>query len=367
MVSESAYRSAPSSIGPYTVLTRLDADIPGIPLPETRFIARSPDGARTVLLCVPLQSADPGRFRVEAEASRYLLGQWVSPATDVSAPGEPAWHARPYLPVMPLPTALAVHGGPLPEHTVRAIGACLAETLSIAHGQGLVHAGISPASVLLACDGPRLGCFGAVRVAAPDGEQRSGLPGLESGSLPPEQATGGRPQPLGDYFALAATLAYAATGHTVPERHELPASLREIVTRCLARDPADRPRAAELIRAFTESAGESAGSHSGPVAAVDSDPGNDAGVTPAPGWLPGRLTAAIARQSAEILAAEIQATMAAPPVPTAAAPQWQAAPYGQAGGPVPGPPSGAPPWTPPAPPLPPTPPSAQPVGPYGPE
>ncbi|WP_314172346.1 serine/threonine protein kinase [Streptomyces sp. DSM 40971] len=321
MGSEAAYQSVPSCIGPYTVIARLDADVPGVPLPEQRFIARSQDGARTVLVCVPLPGADPGRFLAEAEGSRYLLGQWVSPATEVSAPGELPWHARPFLPALPLPTALALYGGPLPEHTVRAIGACLAETLAIAHGQGSSHAGISPGAVLLAHDGPRLGCFGAVRAAAPDGEPRSGLPGLESGSLPPEQASGGRPQPLGDIYALGATLAYAATGHTVPERQELPASVRGIVTGCLARDPAARPRAGELIRAFTEPAGPSAASRTAPVAEVDSTPGNGAGVTPAPGWLPARLTAAVARQSAEVLAAEIAATQTAPPVPTSTPPQ----------------------------------------------
>lgn len=317
MGSEAAYQSVPSSVGPYAVIARLDTELPGVPLPEERFIARSRDGARTVLLSVPIPHTDPERFVVEAEASRYLLGPWVSPATDVSAPGEPAWHARAYLPVLPLPTALAVYGGPLPEHTVRALGACLAESLAIVHGQGLAHAGISPGAVLLAFDGPRLGCFGAVRAAAPDGESRSGRPGLESGSLPPEQVAGGRPKPAGDLYALGATLAYAATGHTVPERHELPASLRDIVTGCLARDPAVRPRAGELIGALTEFDGPPAAAPTAHVAAVDSAPGSGTGVTPAPGWLPGRLTAAVARQSADILAAEISAT-AIPATETAA-------------------------------------------------
>lgn len=340
MVSEAAYQSVPSSVGPYTVIGRLDVELPGVALPEQRFTARSGDGARTVLVSVPVPGADPERFRAEAEASRFLLGPWASPATHVSAPGEPAWHSRPYLPCLPLPTALAVLGGPLPEHTVRALGACLAETLAVAHGQGLAHAGVSPGAVLLAADGPRLGCFGAVRAAAPDGEPRSGRPGLESGSLPPEQASGGRPRPLGDIYALGAVLAHAATGHprTAPEWQELdelPSSLREVVTACLARDPAARPRPGELIGALTDPEGSPDGPRGAQVAAVDSTPGARAGVTPAPGWLPGRLTAAVARQSAEILAAEISATETAPPVPAAATREAEARP-------PPTPPSGHP-------------------------
>ncbi len=94
-------------------------------------------------------------------------------------------------------------------------------------------------------------------------------------------------------FALGAVLAYAATGHTVPERDELPPGLRPVVAACLARDPAERPTAAALAAAFAP-----------PVP----------GTSPlAPGWLPGRVVAALARQSAELLAAEL------PPLPGQAA------------------------------------------------
>ncbi|MEV7815920.1 serine/threonine protein kinase [Streptomyces flaveolus] len=273
--------------GPYTLITALDDPRTRIPVPERRYIARSADGRHTVLLSLPHQGSDPQRFLAEADASRYLLGPGSAPATALAAPGEPAWCTRPYLPVLPLPTALAVHGGPLPERTVRALGVALAETLAILHGQGLTFAGVSPAAVLLAADGPRLSCFGAVRAAAPDGMPRSGLPGLEPGSLPPEQAAGGRPRPLGDVYALGATLAYAATGHTTPERDELPTAFRTVISRCLTRDPGARPQLVELIAALSD------GNSSGTVALLG------------PGWLPGRVIAALAHQSAAVLTAEI--------------------------------------------------------------
>lgn len=288
-------------VGPYTLITALDDPRTRIPVPERRYIARSADGRHTVLLSLPHQGSDPQRFLAEADASRYLLGS--APATALAAPGEPAWCTRPYLPVLPLPTALAVHGGPLPERTVRALGVALAETLAILHGQGLTFAGVSPAAVLLAADGPRLSCFGAVRAAAPDGMPRSGLPGLEPGSLPPEQAAGGRPRPLGDVYALGATLAYAATGHTTPERDELPTAFRTVISRCLTRDPGARPQLVELIAALSD------GNSSGTVALLG------------PGWLPGRVIAALAHQSAAVLTAEIPVeavpTPITPPTPHA--------------------------------------------------
>ncbi|MFE0771753.1 serine/threonine protein kinase [Streptomyces sp. NPDC058861] len=291
-------RESARRIGPYRLITRLDP--PGSPAPCRRFVARGEDG-RTVLLSTPLPGADPARFAAEAGAGRHLTGPWIAPVTEVTGPfpgagviseAGPApalaWYATPYLPALPLPVALAVYGGPLPEGVVRGVGGALAETLAAVHAGGLAHAGVSPSAVLIAAGGPLLSCFGAVRAAGPDGEPRAGLPGIDPGALAPEQAAGGRPRPPGDVFALGAVLAYAATGHTVPERDELPPWLRPLVSACLARDPADRPTAAALAAALAPA----------PLA---------------PGWLPGRVVAALARQSAELLAAEL------PPLPGQAA------------------------------------------------
>ncbi|MFJ5034603.1 serine/threonine protein kinase [Streptomyces sp. NPDC088560] len=286
-------------IGPYTVVTRIDAGVTvHTPVSEHRFIARSADGDRTVLLSGPLAGVDPQRFMAEAEASRYLLGSWVLPAVELSVSGEQPWHARPYLPALPLPVALAVHGGPLPEPTVSALAVALAENLAVIHGQSLTHAGLCPSAVLIAADGPRLTCFGAVRAAAPDGVARQEAPGLDPGSLPPEQAAGGQPRPMGDVYALGATLAYAATGYSLPEREELPTGLRSLITRCLSRDPAHRPQLSEIVH-------ELVGDPQSDTPAGFAAP-TRADALLGPGWLPARLVAAIVHQSASVLAAEVQ-------------------------------------------------------------
>ncbi|MCD9902465.1 hypothetical protein LUR56_26305 [Streptomyces sp. MT29] len=112
-----------------------------------------------------------------------------------------------------------------------------------AHALGAAHAGLCPATVLITSDGPRTTGFGAVRVAGPGAAADSGL---EPASIAPEQLTGGLPRPLGDVYAHGTVLAYASTGHTVPERTELPLPLRTAVSGCLTRDPAARPDAARL-------------------------------------------------------------------------------------------------------------------------
>ena len=238
----------PRRIGPYDVVARFDADGGRVSVPERRFIARLPGGNRTDVISMPLPEADAGRFAAEAVAARQQLsGPWIAPVVEVGGTVEAPWYASPYLPALPLTAAVVAHQGPLPERTVRALGAVLAEALAAMHASGVTHGGLSPATVLLTTSGPLLTCFGAVRAAAPDGEQRSGLAGLASGSLPPEQVTGGRPRPLGDIYALGSVLAYAATGHLVPERRELPEGLRRTVALCLTRDAASRPQAIQLL------------------------------------------------------------------------------------------------------------------------
>ncbi|MET8505655.1 serine/threonine protein kinase [Streptomyces sp. NPDC004787] len=295
--------------GPYRLVTRLDpspspgsAGSPGSPgnppPPYRRFVARSADGEQTVLLTAPPPGADPGRFRAEAETAQRLAAPWTLPVTGTGSgsqggtgTGSPsgagdggAWYVTPYVPALPLPVALAVHGGPLPEVTVRVIGAALAETLTALHAQGVAHAGVTPAAVLLTADGPRLTCFGAARVAEP----------ADHAARPPERASGGVPRPPGDVYGLGAVLAYAATGHAVPEREELPPALRPVIASCLTREPADRPAAAALFGTLAPPT---------PHATVL----GSAAALLRPGWLPARVVAALAHQSATLLAAELAA------------------------------------------------------------
>ncbi|WSQ69211.1 serine/threonine protein kinase [Streptomyces sp. NBC_01216] len=265
-------------------------------VPERLFISRGADGDRTSLVRLPLAGADPARWTVEAEDARRLSIPGFLTVEEVGGPGDLRWCATPYVPALPLPAVLRAHGGPLPEPVVRALGTALAGTLAAAHAHGVTHAGLSPAAVLLTTEGPRLSCFGAVRAAAPDGEHRSGLPGLDSGSLAPEQASGGRPRPLGDVYALGAVLAQASTGHTVPESRELPPSLRAVISACLARDPARRPQAHEVLTHLAHGASTATPPPTHPPTALDT-------VAPIP--LPAAVIAALARQSARVLAAEL--------------------------------------------------------------
>ncbi|MER6447309.1 serine/threonine protein kinase [Streptomyces venezuelae] len=293
----------PSHIGPYVILARLDSEAAERTVPERRYLGRTADGERTVLVCVPRTGADPSRWAVEAEGARRLSVPRFLHVAEVGGTAGSPWYASPYTPALPLQAVLAAYGGPLPEDTVRRLGAALAQALAALHAQGVTHAGLSPAAVLVTPGGPVLTCFGAVRAAAPDGTRRSGLPGLDPGCLAAEQASGGRPLPPGDVFALGAVLAYAATGHTVPEQSELPPGLRTLIGSCLSSDPAFRPRSVREVLGELVAPGagptpsgdlpEAPYAHTGTVL--------DHGTVP----LPGRVVAALAAQSAALLALEL--------------------------------------------------------------
>lgn len=289
----------PSHVGPYVILARLDSESAERTVPERRYLGRTADGRRTVLVCVPRVGADPSRWAIEAEGARRLSVPHLLRIEEVGGTAGFPWYASPYTPVLPLPAVLAAYGGPLPEDTVRRLGAALAEGLTAAHAQGVTHAGLSPAAVLVTSGGPLLACFGAVRAAAPDGTRRTGLPGFDPGCLAVEQASGGRPEPLGDVFALGAVLAYASTGHTVPEQSELPPGLRTLVGSCLSSDPAVRPRSAQDVLGELVSRGAVPAAAEVPYARAGTV--LDHGAVP----LPGRVVAALAAQSAALLAAEL--------------------------------------------------------------
>ncbi|MEU6881892.1 serine/threonine-protein kinase [Streptomyces sp. NPDC046712] len=378
----------PRTIGAYRLLGRLGSGGMG-----RVYLARN-EGGRTVAVKIvhphfALDEQFRARFRREVEAARLVGGQWTAPVLDADPDAAVPWVATGYVAGPTLARAVEAIG-PLPEHTVRTLGAGLAEALAGVHGLGLVHRDVKPSNVLATLEGPRLIDFGIAR--ATDGTASLTATGVSIGSpgyMAPEQILGHGATGASDVFSLGAVLVYAATGappfpgdtsaallykvvHEEPELGGVSGRLRELATACLAKDPADRPAPAAVAAALAP-AGAAAlvagGWLPGPLVEeisrtavrlleLDADTGATPGVGAAPAYLPGPATALDPSVSGPV---PFTASSVSPPGPGGAV---TGPPSGVFGPPVPltAPPSG--PTNPPSGPT--TPPSAAPAPSSGP-
>ncbi|MFF4353670.1 serine/threonine-protein kinase [Streptomyces sp. NPDC001530] len=287
----------PTVVGPYRLLGRLGSGGMG-----RVYLGRSA-GGRTVAVKIvhphfALDEEFRARFRREVEAARRVGGAWTAPVLDADPDASVPWVATGYAAGPSLAAAVADGGGPLPVHSVRVLGAGLAEALSAVHALGLVHRDVKPSNVLLTLDGPLLIDFGIAR--ATDGTASLTSTGVSVGSpgyMSPEQILGKGVAGAADVFSLGAVLAYAATGespfpgdssaallykvvHEEPQLGTMEGELRELVTACLAKDSGARPTPDEV--------------------AVRLAPQGAARLVTA-GWLPGALVEQVSRSAVQLL------------------------------------------------------------------
>ena len=252
----------PQLIGPYRLRGRLGTGGMG-----QVFLGRSAGGRPVAVKVIHAHLArDPEfreRFRREITVARSVSGMYTAPVIDADVDGPVPWLATAYVHGPSLADAISQHG-PLPAAAVLALATGLAEGLAAIHAAGVVHRDLKPANVLLAEDGPHLIDFGISRATEASALTRTGLVVGSPGFMSTEQAEGGEVGPPSDIFSLGAVLAFAATGqgpfgtgstpalvyrvvYSPPALDHLPAEVRPLIERCLAKDPAQRPAAAQLL------------------------------------------------------------------------------------------------------------------------
>ncbi|GII47881.1 hypothetical protein Psi02_43050 [Planotetraspora silvatica] len=160
-------------------------------------------------------------------------------------------------------------GGPLRGGELERLAVGTATALTAIHAAGIVHRDFKPGNVLLGPDGPRVVDFGIARQG--ESETITAGPIGTPAYLAPEQIAGSPASPASDVFAWGATIVFAATGHRAfggdsvasvlhkimtmdPDVTGVPAPLRDTVRRCLAKDPAVRPTARDLLLGLVGSA-----------------------------------------------------------------------------------------------------------------
>ncbi|MEO3976473.1 serine/threonine-protein kinase [Streptomyces sp. CAU 1734] len=172
--------------------------------------------------------------------------------------------------------------GPFPVPLAATVAAQTADVLAHAHRIGVVHRDLKPSNLMLTPNGlVKVLDFGIATALEPDPDEppltRTGeMPGTP-GFISPEQAAGRAVTALSDMYAFGCVLYEILTGRApfeaqpgaipfhlvyrhmqeVPEpvskhRAGLPPGLTDLITRMLAKEPADRPTAREVQEAAGE-------------------------------------------------------------------------------------------------------------------
>jgi len=311
----------PQAIGPYRIRGQLGVGGMG------RVFLGVSEGGRPVAVKVvrPDLAADPEfrtRFRREIAIARKVSSQFTAPVIDADVDSPAPWLATSFVAGPSLADAVSQHG-PLPVRAVLELAAGLAEGLRAIHAAGIVHRDLKPSNVLLAPDGPRVIDFGISRAIEASALTHTGIVVGSPGFMSPEQAEGSEVGPPTDIFSLGAVLAYAATGegpfgtgstpalvyrvvHNPPSLDRVPAEVRPLIDRCLAKHPSQRPTARELLA-------------------------ETAAAEPVAGWLPEPMTQTFLQLPGLFGAAAGRAMPGYAPVPNGTPPSGSAGSTGTAG------------------------------------
>ncbi|MFD5040705.1 protein kinase [Streptomyces sp. NPDC058377] len=213
------------------------------------------------------------RFGHELDNLSRLPAEATAPLIASDRDARPPWLATAYVPGLTLSEAIGLNKGPLPVGTLWFLLREAAAGLVAVHELDMVHRDLKPSNVMLTVDGATVIDFGVARATEQSQLTRSGMVVGTPAYMAPEQATTRRDLTgAADVFALGSVLAYAAGGsppfgeesgpavlyrivHEEPDLdavRRLDPGLADVVAACLAKDPADRPTAAELVRRATE-------------------------------------------------------------------------------------------------------------------
>ncbi len=214
------------------------------------------------------------RFEKEARSASALNHPNIVTIYDIGSSDSTSYIAMELVEGAPLRQMLL--RGALPLRRLFQIGVQVADGLAKAHASGIVHRDLKPENVMVTEDGiVKILDFGLAKLSQPEGVKSEGRqgptvsgetePGIvlgTAGYMSPEQALGKAVDFRSDQFSLGAILYEMATGRrafhrgSAPEtlaaiiREEpesiavlnpkIPAPLRWIVERCLAKEPRNR-------------------------------------------------------------------------------------------------------------------------------
>ncbi|MFI7700030.1 glycoside hydrolase family 6 protein [Nonomuraea sp. NPDC049480] len=292
MTLEALRDGDPRQVGPYALLGRLGEGGMGVV-----YLGQGPDGTRVAVKLIHARmDADAGfrrRFAREVAAAKRVARFCTAPVLDADVEGDVAYLVTEYVEGPSLGDAVRATG-PLKGSALDGLAASMAMALRAIHGAGVVHRDLKPSNVLLSQVGPKVIDFGIAQLA--DAEMSSAMVGTPS-YMSPEQVSGSSIGPASDIFSWGCTVAFAASGqppfgsgpvptillrilNNPPDLRGLSGPLRDLVAASLAKNPAERPTAQDLMDRLSTSGPFLPGSVAGAPGSVVSA-GPSTGSTPA--------------------------------------------------------------------------------------
>ncbi|NDU73610.1 protein kinase [Actinomadura sp. DSM 109109] len=248
----------PTRLGDYLLAGRLGAGGQGVV-----YEGYGPDGVRVAVKALYGDYSGMHRdlFVREVDAVRRVAQFCTARVLAADLDSAPPYVVSEYVAGPNLQQAVEEDGPYKPDELYRlAVG--IATALTTVHRAGVVHRDLKPANVLLGSDGPRVIDFGIARTEDMS-QSATGMKGTPR-YMAPEVFQGKTPGPAVDVWAWGATVLFAASGstpfegeslpklmhavlNTEPDTSVVPERLRPMVEAALAKDPASRPTAPDLL------------------------------------------------------------------------------------------------------------------------
>ncbi|MFG1698181.1 serine/threonine-protein kinase [Nonomuraea sp. NPDC049309] len=202
------------------------------------------------------------RFARELKAAQRVASFCTARVIEADLDGDTPYIASEYIDGRPL-REIVETDGPLTGTVLDRLAIGTATALTAIHHASIIHRDFKPDNVLIAADGPRVVDFGIARIIDSTGTITSRAIGTPA-YMAPEQIAGDDIGPYTDVFSWGATIAFAATGKVAFEgksiavvlnrilNHEVDVTmmdepLRSVVRSALAKNPADRPSADQIL------------------------------------------------------------------------------------------------------------------------
>lgn len=210
---------------------------------------------------------DPGfrqMFAREVEAARRVTPFCIAEVLDADPHAEQPWIATEYIDGPTLAEQIREHG---PRHgsDLQRLAVSTATALTAIHRAGVVHRDLKPENIMLAADGPRVIDFGIAKAFEETGAITASAMIGTLQYMSPEQLEGSATLTTAvDVFAWGSVMVYAASAQHAfrgpsqsvilkkilvdePDCSQVPEELREVVQRCLSKNPQERPSAHEIL------------------------------------------------------------------------------------------------------------------------